>query len=208
MVTAEARQETPAQKHKTPDEWVSELDAVVTLTADQKVKAKALAEQTEAKAKALRAEATATREALKEKRMALRKEQKEALANILNVEQEAKWKAHQAAKRPDQGAPKKHRTPDEIVADLDGIVGLSADQKTKIKTLAETKASKMKALEAQTNLSEESIKEKKRDIGNEYHDGVNAVLTAEQKAKLKAHREANRPSYPARSSAQPDNQKQ
>lgn len=182
-------------KHKTPDEWVNELDQVVALSPEQKTQAKALAEQTEAKMKALRQEATADREALKEKRMQIHKEQKAALDKILNDAQKAKWKAHRMAQMEARGGKQgQHRSPEQMVSELDAIVGLSTEQKAQVKTLAETKQAKMKALheEQKANPNEEAFKQKRREIGQEYRTGLEKVLTADQKAKLKAAMDAKK----------------
>lgn len=188
-------------KHKTPDEWVSEVDAVVGLTADQKTKAKALAEDTEAKMKALRAEAEKNREEAKQKRMQILKERKEKLNQMLDDAQRAKWKSHQDAQMAKMAANKErmHKTPDEAVADLDKIVTLTADQKTKVKTLAETRETKMKALreEQKSNPDETVFKEKRKQIGMEYRAELNKILTPEQKAKLKAAMEQKKAEQPS-----------
>ena len=181
-------------KHKTPDEWVGELDAVVGLSADQKIQAKALAEQTEAKMKALRAEANTDKEALKQKRMQIHKEQKEALDKILNDDQKAKWKAHRMAMMAEHGGHRGHRTPDQVVADLDATVTLTADQKTKVKALAESKDAKMKALmdEQKATPNDAVFQEKRKQIGKEYREELGKILTPEQKAKLKAQMESRK----------------
>lgn len=185
--------EKPPVKHKTPDEWVSELDAVVGLSADQKVQAKALAVKNEADRKALREEAkTLGEDAAKQKRMRLMKEQKEALDKILDETQRAKWKAHRESMRAEHGGAGRHKTPEQAVAELDAVVGLTADQKIKAKELAEAKDAKMKALvEAQrAKADEKAFMEKRQQIGREYRAELDGILTATQKAALKAHRDA------------------
>jgi protein-tyrosine-phosphatase len=189
----------PPMKHKTPDEWVNDLDGVVGLTADQKSKAKILAEETDVKMKALRTQANADREAMKQKRMAIRQEQKAGLDKILNDEQKAKLKAHREAQLAKQGGPQKHRTADEQVNELDVVVTLTPDQKVKVKALVEAKQAKMKALkeEQQKSPDENVFKEKRQEIGKEYRAELDKVLTADQKVKLKAHREAMKQSKPS-----------
>lgn len=191
-VKQEARTTRPV--HKSPDEWVAELDKVVGLTADQKTKAKALAGETDTKMKALRAEAAADKEAMKQKRMQIHKEQKAGLDNILNEDQKAKWKAYRETQHMAQGGKMNHRTPDRVVADLDAVVGLSAEQKVQVKTLAENKDSKMNALreEQKANPDGEVFQQKRREIDKAYREGVDKVLTDAQKAKLKAHLEAKK----------------
>lgn len=190
--------QTQAQhkKHKTPDEWVSELDAVVNLSAEQKLQAKNLAVETETKMKSLRDEAKkgADKEAMKQKRMQIHKEKKAALDKILNDEQKAKWKAHREAMHSKHtgNAAHHYRSAEQQVSDLDAIVGLTAEQKVKVKTLAETKNAKMKALheEQKASPNDEAFKQKKQAIRQEFKAGLDRILTAEQQAKLKAHRES------------------
>lgn len=181
-------------KHKSPDEWVAELDQVVGLSAEQKTQAKALAEQTQTKMKALRQEANADKEAMKQKRMQIHKEQKAALDKILNEEQKAKWKAHRMAQMEARGGKMAPKSAEQMVTDLDAIVTLTPEQKTQVKALADTKIAKMKTLreEQKTNPNEEVFQQKRKEVGKEYRSGLEKVLTADQKAKLKAAMEAQK----------------
>lgn len=192
------KQEAPAQgeqrmKPKTPDEFVNEVDGVVGLTADQKVKVKALAENRQKQMTAMRDEMKSgtDKEAMRQKQMQFHKEQKAELDKILDPAQKAKWEAYRKQKRAEQGPPRAPRTPESQVNDLDAIVGLTAEQKVKVQTLAEAKETKMKALrEEQKNTPDETVfKQKRHQIGQEYRTELDKILTPEQKAKWKAHRE-------------------
>lgn len=186
----------PKMKPKTPDEQVNEMHTVVNLSDEQKAQVKKLAEEREAKAKALREEAKngADKEAIHQKMMALRKEQRAELGKVLNKEQLAKWDAYrkeQRAAHVQEGPGHKPRSADEQLLKLDEIVGLTAEQKPKVKSLLQAKEQQIKALrEEQKNTPDEkAFKEKKMQVHKEYKTELDKLLTADQKAKLKAHRE-------------------
>jgi Spy/CpxP family protein refolding chaperone len=97
-------------------------------------------------------------------------------------------KSREAKMTPEQNAQK-------AVDKLNAIVGLSADQQQKIRTLALDRIAKAKAVRAKYKGSEdkEAAKQEMKTLRQEFKQQVKALLTPEQMAKLKAHHKANRP---------------
>jgi len=97
-------------------------------------------------------------------------------------------KTKEAKMTPEQNAQK-------AVDKLNAIVGLSADQQQKVRTLALDRIAKMKAVRAKYKGSEdkEAAKQEMKTLRQEFKQQVKALLTAEQVAKLKAHHKANHP---------------
>jgi len=82
----------------------------------------------------------------------------------------------------------------KVVDKLNAIVGLSADQQQKVRTLALNRVAKMKAVRAKYKGSEdkEAAKQEMKPLRQEFKQQIKALLTPEQMAKLKAHHKANR----------------
>lgn len=185
-------------KHKTPDEIVNEIDAVVQLSPEQKTKVKSLAEVKVQKMKALHAEAKASadKEALKTQRMEIRKEFRNGLNQILNEEQKAKLKAHRQEKMKEHKSHKgQGHSPESAVKKMDEIVGLREDQKAKMLTLVTEKQAQMKTLKTEVEkgtLTETAAKTRREEIQKTYRKNVHALLDDAQKAKLKAHKESRK----------------
>jgi Spy/CpxP family protein refolding chaperone len=65
-------------------------------------------------------------------------------------------------------------------------------QKAKIKTLSESIGKKRTALMENKSLSEQDKRAKMRDIGKEFRDGLDKIMTAEQKKKMEERRKEMR----------------
>ena len=91
-------------------------------------------------------------------------------------------KADDQAPPPGQSANKPHHDMLEQFADLN----LTDDQKAKIRSILMNAKQQMQALRADTTLTEDQKKEKQRQIRQDTMTQVTAILTDEQKAKLKA----------------------
>jgi len=198
-VYAQAGGKATGEKRKpvSPTEAVARLDAIVNLREDQKPKVLELATARDAKMKALKAETTADKEALKAKRMEINKAYKTELGKVLDAAQKEKLKAHREAMKKEGNGPHKMKTADEVVMEIDAVVKLRDDQKAKIKTLAETKNTSMKALmaEKKSGMDEEALKAKRKEIGKSFRTGVNDVLDESQRKLLAEHRKAQKSKY-------------
>lgn len=198
-VYAQAGGRGTAEKRKpvSPTEAVARLDAIVSLREDQKPKVLELATTRDAKMKALKAETTADKEALKTKRMEINKAYKTELGKVLDAAQKEKLKAHREAMKKEGNRPHKMKTADEVVQEIDAVVKLREDQKSKIKTLAENKNASIKALMAdkKAGMDEEALKLKRTEIMKTFRSGVNEVLDESQRKLLADHRKAQKSKY-------------
>ena len=97
-------------------------------------------------------------------------------------------KNREAKMTPEQNAQK-------AVDKLNAIVGLSADQQQKVRTLALERIAKAKEVKAKYKGSEnkEAAKPELNALRKDFRQQIKAMLTPEQMAKLKAHHKANRP---------------
>jgi Spy/CpxP family protein refolding chaperone len=73
-----------------------------------------------------------------------------------------------------------------------GDLNLTDSQKAKIKTLSEAMATKRKAIMDDTKLSEDTKKEKMKELGKDFRAQFEKVLTPEQKTKMEAARKERR----------------
>jgi len=65
-------------------------------------------------------------------------------------------------------------------------LNLTDEQKTTLKPIPEDQAQQVKAIHADTSLSEEQKRDKMKAIHETFHDKINTVLTPEQQVKFKA----------------------
>ena len=92
----------------------------------------------------------------------------------------------QQAPTPDKHAGMHHNVEsvDQLLQTLSEKLNLSDDQKAKIKPILQDQMQQMKAVRADSSLSEEQKRTKIKSIHDSSHDRLNAVLTPEQQAKL------------------------
>ena len=76
-------------------------------------------------------------------------------------------------------------SPEQHLQMLSEKLNLTDEQKTTLKPILEDQAQQMKAIHADTSLSEEQKRDKMKAIHETFHDKINAVLTPEQQVKFK-----------------------
>jgi periplasmic protein CpxP/Spy len=93
----------------------------------------------------------------------------------------------QSSMPPSQGATahRQAETPEQHLQMLSDKLNLTDEQKTTLKPILEDQAQQMKAIHADTSLSEEQKRDKMKAIHETFHDKINAVLTPEQQVKFK-----------------------
>jgi protein CpxP len=98
----------------------------------------------------------------------------------------------QASQSPQTSMPQSqgataHRqeSPEQHLQMLSEKLNLTDEQKTTLKPILEDQALQMKAIHADTSLSEEQKRDKTKTIHETFHDKINAVLTPEQQLKFK-----------------------
>jgi protein CpxP len=78
---------------------------------------------------------------------------------------------------------------EQIAKDL----GLTDDQKAKLKTIMEDQQTKMKALRADTSIAQTDKRAKAKEIRDATQAQIKAILTPEQLTKWQQHMQRNRP---------------
>lgn len=157
----------------------------LNLTKDQKRQLKTINEDFKQQMQSLKTNTTATAKEQKEKREALVKEHQQKVDAILTPEQRMKAEelksiskandAHHANRK--DGKDKLYK----VTEDLD----LTAEQKTKYKAINENLRSEVKNIETNNALTEEQKKEHLKNVRKKHKEDIQAMLTTEQKAKLK-----------------------
>jgi len=149
----------------------------LNLTADQKTKIKAILADAKTKAAAVKADTSLTPQAKKDQLKAIRKAANDQIMQLLTPEQQQTWKKiHKKSKAKGWMAK----------------LGLTEEQKAKIKAIFADSKTQIKAVKADTSLSTEAKKAKIKQIRADALAKVRAVLTAEQQAKLDAARAAKK----------------
>ena len=82
-------------------------------------------------------------------------------------------------------AQRQAESPEQHLQMLSEKLNLTDEQKTTLKPILEDQALQMKAIHADTSLSEEQKRDKMKAIHETFHDKINAVLTPEQQVKFK-----------------------
>lgn len=99
--------------------------------------------------------------------------------------------------------PKKDKlTPDQkadkVVAKMDSVVDLSADQEKQIHAIAVAKVDKIQPIRKDKSLSKEEKKEKIKPIRKEAKEEIKLVLTKEQQKKWRAYKKAKKAEHKAK----------
>jgi len=101
----------------------------------------------------------------------------------------------QQAPTPDKHAGMHHNVEsvDQLLQTLSEKLNLSDDQRAKIKPILQDQMQQMKAVRADSSLSEEQKRAKIKSIHDSSHDHLNAALTPEQQAKLRQMKQGQMP---------------
>ena len=87
--------------------------------------------------------------------------------------------------------------------ELLGQLNLSAEQQTKVEPVAAKHAAALKALKAETTLTDDERKVKNQEIQKGTNTELKAILTKEQMEKLRELRKARSPKQPGEQPAKP-----
>lgn len=107
------------------------------------------------------------------------------------------------AQAPKQGAGKPGGKPDQRMQRMVEKLGLTQAQQDKIKGISEKYVAKLKPIRDDKSLTKEQQREKVRPIIKSMNDEIEAVLTPEQRKKVKEMREANKKANPGQPGAKP-----
>jgi periplasmic protein CpxP/Spy len=83
-------------------------------------------------------------------------------------------------------------SPEQHLQMLSEKLNLTDEQKTTLKPILEDQAQQMKAIHADTSLSEEQKRDKMKAIHETFHDKIKSLLTAEQQVKFKQMKHEHR----------------
>lgn len=110
---------------------------------------------------------------------------------------------------PRQAAPKMAQGRESVEQRMERMskeLNLSQEQREKIRPLLEEQDKKMGELHNDTSLTQEQKRDKARAMMTETHEKITAILTPEQKEKLKQHMEEMREHHAAEHKEPPPNQ--
>jgi len=135
----------------------------------------------------LRKDSTLSREEIQKQGRSLRQQKSSAIAKVLTEDQKTKWKAYRA----DQA--EKHKAGiasyrGEHAQRMKERLSLSDEQTSKIKSIDKEFAEKFRALRNDSTLAREDVREKAKDLRNDYRSKTKSVLTEEQVKKWEQQR--------------------
>jgi protein CpxP len=95
---------------------------------------------------------------------------------------------------------------DQHLRMLSERLNLTDDQKAKVKPILEDQTQQMKAVRADSSLSQEQKRAKMKSIHESSHDQINAVLTPEQQAKFKQMKQEHMQNHKGMEEGKPERQ--
>jgi Spy/CpxP family protein refolding chaperone len=154
----------------------------LNLTDDQKTQLKSMREEMKQQHSAIQNDASLTADQKKEKMKSLRQSQMQKMNAILTPDQQAKMKAFREQRGKNQGMQKGHKM-------MKDQLGLTTDQKNQMRALHESMQQQRNAIQNDASLSADQKKEKMKELHKAQMGKVNAILTPDQQAKMKAFRQ-------------------
>ncbi|MDE3183577.1 MAG: hypothetical protein KGM16_09180 [Bacteroidota bacterium] len=154
----------------------------LNLTEDQKTQLKSMREQMKQQHSAIQNDASLTADQKKEKMKSLRQSQMQKMNAILTPDQQAKMRAFREQRGKNQRMQKGHQM-------MNDQLGLTTDQKNQMKALHESMQQQRNAIQNDAGLSADQKKEKMKALHKDQMGKVNAILTPDQQAKMKAFRQ-------------------
>jgi len=155
----------------------------LNLTKDQKRQLKIINDDFKQQMQSLKANTTTTAKEQKEKREALVKEHEQKINAILTAEQQMKAAELKSISKTNGAHHAKGN--DDKVEKLTKDLDLTADQQTKFKAINENLRSEVKNIETNNALTEDQKKEQLKSVRKKHKEELQALLTSEQRAKLK-----------------------
>ena len=155
----------------------------LNLSEDQKAKFKSQNEAFRTQMQDLKKNENITVKEMKEKSEAIRKQHKQSVQNILTTEQKAKLEEMKKEGRQRSEDARNSRG-DRMKTELN----LTADQQAKMQTSRKAVGEQMKAIRANTALSDEQKREQMKELHKKQQENMKSILTKEQLEKLKDKR--------------------
>ncbi|HYI77302.1 MAG TPA: hypothetical protein VEW65_06745 [Chryseolinea sp.] len=135
----------------------------------------------------LRKDSTLSREEIQKQGRSLRQQKNGAIAKVLTEDQKTKWKSYRA------NHAEKHKAGiasyrGEHAQRMKERLSLSDEQTAKIKSIDKEFGEKFRALRNDSTLAREDVREKAKDLRNDYRSKTKSVLTEEQVKKWEQQR--------------------
>lgn len=160
----------------------------LNLTADQKTQMKALHEEMQQQRNAIQNDASLTTDQKKEKMKELHQNQMQKMNGILTPEQQAKMKSFRQEGKEDH---KMNKRSGQKMQQL----GLTENQKTKMKALHEEMQQQKNTIKNDATLSDDQKKEKMKELHKAQSEKMKTILTPDQQEKMKAFREQRKQNH-------------
>jgi Spy/CpxP family protein refolding chaperone len=159
----------------------------LNLTEAQKTQLKESRQNSKQQMDAIKNDASLTQDQKKAKMQELRKSQQEKMNSILTADQKAKLKAEKKdwkGNKDWKGKNKGQNHHGKMMKDLN----LTEAQKTEMKANREAMKQQREAVKNDASLTDAQKKEKMAQLHKSQKEKMNSILTADQKAKLKAEK--------------------
>jgi Spy/CpxP family protein refolding chaperone len=182
-VTASQAQENTERKHDGHRKHHGKELADLNLSEEQKTKFNALNSEHHKQMAELKKQDNVTVKESKEKMEALRKDHHAKLQALLTPEQKIqleKKKEERKAKMGEMGKVRGERMKKEL--------NLTDEQSARLDASRKKTAEKMKSLRDDKSLTEEQVKEKRKELRKEQMESMKSILTEEQLKKMKEGR--------------------
>jgi Spy/CpxP family protein refolding chaperone len=184
------KSEKPGMMHKKNHHRGGMEMKSLNLTEDQKAKFKSQNEAFRKEMQELKKNENITVKDWKAKAETIRKQHKEGIQSILTSEQKAKMQ-EMKAKMQEKRKEGKVRSDDMRKNRGDRMkteLGLTADQSAKLETSHKAIREQMKAIRANTALSDEQKREQMKELHKKQKENLKSILTEEQLQKMKESR--------------------
>jgi len=185
--TAQAQESTEGRKNAMIEHH-EQLISDLKMSEEQSAEWTAIHQEYRPKMKAIKADQSLSKEEKSAKAKALKAEMDEKLNAVLSPEQAAKWEAMKEEKKGQWKDEKKAQRHEKIAQEL----ALTDKQSASWMEIHEKYDAQKAAVKADSSLSEEARKKKMMSIRKDQRKAIEAILSPEQLAKLKAMKEEHK----------------
>ena len=185
--TLQAQESTEGRKNAMKNQH-EQLISDLKMSDEQNAEWTAIRKEYRPKIKAIKTDESLSKEEKSAKAKALKAEMDEKLNALLSAEQAAKWAAMKEEKKGQRKEDNKAQRHEKIAQEL----GLTEKQSAAWMEIHEKYDAQKAAIKADSSLSEEARKKKMMSIRKDQRKAIEAILSPEQMAKLKAMKEEHK----------------
>ncbi|MDP4587781.1 MAG: hypothetical protein NWS86_06320, partial [Flavobacteriales bacterium] len=182
--TLQAQESTEGRKNAMKNQH-EQLISDLKMSDEQSAEWTAIHKEYRPKIKAVKTDESLSKEEKSAKAKALKAEMDEKLNAVLSAEQAAKWAAMKEEKKGQRKEDNKAQRHEKIAQEL----ALTEKQSAAWMEIHEKYDAQKAAVKADSSLSEEARKKKMMSIRKDQRKAIEAILSPEQLAKLKAMKE-------------------